>query len=358
MTSNTAAVSAFSLAPSSTPLFMLSTGKKMNRDEAARTILHTWREASRRKSLVKKFRAELLVLPHRKFMEAWRYTYKPLLNDRPLQKKSREAMVEIFQKEREAFETRFCYVICTDVGSSTELPKYYITTTLPEDAERLPDSTVYLTKSAKEQYAAMKKSPPQNKKELDDLVQTLSGREDLFPWNFTRRGCLPKAMVTSDIFALCGVPRENLRLRFVRLPEDCRVKPFDHWQFHVSVEVLTADKNWLAVDCTLSPFKANDHRSWIKLQQNPALRQEPQLVELRTNFAQVPKGLCFTCPYDGKKVMTFTIPTHMTLDQITDKEITVGHLNPPKRDTALKKLAAYRFELERRMITANTQVTL
>lgn len=304
-------------------------------------------EARHREGFLKACRTEIIGLPHQKFVEQWRETFQPTLSKLPIPNASARKIAETLCKERISYDKRFRIVVCTTVGSHSKLPEFSIRTRIPEGAERLPDSTVYLTKEAREQYAAMKKAPIETFEKFEGLQNALRGCTDLLPSRYTRGTCLAQAMIKTDLLALCGIPRENLRHRYVSLPSELRSGVYGPVDFHCSPLVQLADKTWPNVDSNTDSFQGIGNRNW---NWNKVFWSLPT-AHLQEDFGKiVPAGQLHSFAIHEDRATTFSLPTDMILKKLATQEITIGPLTPQEREIAGKKLASDRVTIEKELM--------
>ncbi len=217
--------------------------------------------AREQSDLLHQCRTEIIALPHQKFVDIWITRFDQKLRDMAAKDGAR-TIAETLCKERISYEKRFSVVVCTTVGSPKKLPEFSVHARIPTGAERFPDGIVYLSKEAREQYAAMKKSPL-NTKEFRELATALENSTDLFPKTYTRGSCLASAMIKTDLLALCGMPRENMQHCYVCLPTELRNGIYGRVDFHCSVRAKLADINYTTLlDSETAPFQGIENRQW------------------------------------------------------------------------------------------------
>lgn len=304
-------------------------------------------EARHREGFLKACRTEIIGLPHQKFVDRWRESFQPTLSKLPIANASARKIAETLYKERSSYEERFRIVVCTTVGSHSKLPEFSIRTRIPEGAERLPDSTVYLTKEAREQYAAMKQSPIESREKFEGLKNALRDCTDLLPSRYTRGTCLAQAMIKTDLLALCGIPRKNLQHRYVCLPSELRSGVYGPVDFHCSPRVQLADGTWPNVDSDTDSFQGIGYRNWNWV----TVFWNMTTAVLQEDFRKiVPAGQLHSFAIHEDRVTSFTLPTDMILKKLATQEVTIGPMTSQERDIAGKKLARDRVKIEQELM--------
>lgn len=106
------------------------------------------------------------------------------------------------------------------------------------------------------------------KKEMDDLVKSLSLRKDIFPWGHKRDGCYGRAMMILRYLLLMGVPEHHLAKFYFVVPPSLAT-PIEgdlKWRYHVAAVVKLSDGSAAVLDPALDSLQVLTLKDWLSLQ--------------------------------------------------------------------------------------------
>jgi hypothetical protein len=168
---------------------------------------------------------------------------------------------------------------------------------------------------------------------------------DLMSWDSITSGCFSRAVVSADVLALCGVPRECMSWQFNIVPQAYRQDGFmAKWTFHVALRVNLKNGTSHIVDPGFSPFRAMEFADWRKLQYKPGLKTPPEIID---KGLYDPKKEGSTLSYDPKKGLSFSLPCTMHMAKHVLGKIEIGDFTNKNKEICLTKLASYRSRTEK-----------